>query len=153
MAIFDEVRGLLAETRPAFEQVRKDRMIELDRVEKVRPRIQADVEVLRVHDHVLDGSADTVHIARHNPHPYASTGFDLRDLACFDLPVSRVHHLVRLRQVHPELEAAHAVLVDLRHLLVDDPAPGRHPLDVTGADDPLVPRLSSCSTRPSSMYV
>src|SRR5215813_4217153 len=32
-----------------------------------------------------------------------------------------------------------AVLVALRHLLVNDPAPGGHPLDVTGGNDAVVP--------------
>src|SRR5205807_2713116 len=85
------------------------------------------------------GATDTVHIACDDPHPHASDRLDLRDLAGLDFLVPRIHHLVRLREVHTKLEAAHSMPVDLRHLLVDDPAPGRHPLDVTGADDPLIP--------------
>src|SRR5439155_2670564 len=114
-------------------------MVGLDRVNEIRSRVQANIAVLWVHDHVLDGATDTVHIACDDPHPHASDRLDLRDLAGLDFLVPWIHHLVRLREVHPKLEAAHSMPVDLRHLLVDDPAPGRHPLDVTGADDPLIP--------------
>src|SRR5437016_2345546 len=114
-------------------------MVGLDRVNEIRSRVQANIEVLWVHDHVLDGATDTVHGACDDPHPHASDRLDLRDLTGLDFLVPRIHHLVRLWEVHPKLEAAHAMPVDFRHLLVDDPAPGCHPLDVAGADDPLVP--------------
>jgi hypothetical protein len=42
-------------------------------------------------------------------------------------------------QVRPKLEAVHpSPLVALRHLLVQDSAPGRHPLHVSGRHAPLV---------------
>src|SRR5262249_9714206 len=44
------------------------------------------------------------------------------------------------REIGPQLESMHlAVLVALRHLLVNDSASGGHPLDVAGADDAAVP--------------
>src|SRR5262249_9105415 len=42
-------------------------------------------------------------------------------------------------EVRPQLHAPHLPLaVSLRHLLVDDAAPRRHPLDLAGPDDALV---------------
>ena len=64
-----------------------------------------------------------------------------RDLAALHLLVAGIHHLVARRQVGPQLEAPQQRRDDLppaggslaRHLLVDDAAAGRHPLDVTRA--------------------
>src|SRR5439155_8384910 len=62
VAVFDEIRGRLVEARTALQQVRKDRMVGLDRVNEIRSRVQPNVEVLRVHDHVLDRAADAIHV-------------------------------------------------------------------------------------------
>src|SRR5947208_1061905 len=115
-------------------------MVGLDRVNEIRSRVQANIEVLWVHDHVLDGATDTVHGACDDPHPHASDRLDLRDLTGLDFLVPRIHHLVRLWEVHPKLEAAHAMPVDFRHLLLDDPAPGCHPLVVAGHGNILLVR-------------
>ncbi len=57
------------------------------------------------------------------------------------LLVAGRRHLERRREVGPELEPVHPpVGVALGHLLVEDAAARRHPLDVTGPDDPLVPQ-------------
>ena len=63
----------------------------------------------------------------------------LRYLVIGEPAVPGVHHLVGRREVGPQLKAAHgALFVALRHLLVDDAAAGRHPLDVAAADDAVI---------------
>jgi hypothetical protein len=47
-----------------------------------------------------------------------------------------------LKAVHP------AVLVTVGHLLVDDAAPRRHPLDVSGSEGALVPQAVGVVDRP-----
>src|SRR5581483_1401705 len=57
------------------------------------------------------------------------------------------------RQVEPQLEPGDPLRPDLRHLLVQDAAPGGHPLDVAGADRPpvaervAVPHLAAAHDR------
>ena len=53
----------------------------------------------------------------------------------FHLLVAGARHLERRRQVRPQLESVHAARrVALRHLLMDDAAARRHPLDVAGGE-------------------
>src|SRR5262249_49572881 len=47
-------------------------------------------------------------------------------------------HLLPGRQVEPDLQPRDAFRAHLWHLLMHDPAAGRHPLDVAGADRALV---------------
>src|SRR5229473_8303126 len=64
---------------------------------------------------------------------------DFRYFGGLDVLVARCRHLQRRRQVGPQLEPVHAPLrVALRHFLVENAAPGRHPLDVAGAELTLV---------------
>src|SRR5215467_873845 len=65
---------------------------------------------------------------------------DYWDVGRLHLLVTRRRHLERRREIGPQLESMHpSVLVALRHLLMNDPAPGGHPLDVACADNATVP--------------
>ena len=65
---------------------------------------------------------------------------DLRDLSRCHLLIPGGGHLEGRREVRPQLEPVHpARRVALGHLLVEDPAPRRHPLDVPGGDGPAIP--------------
>ncbi len=63
-------------------------------------------------------------------------------VVCSDGDIDRLHvlvtrrrHLKRCGKVRPQLEPVHsAVGIPLWHLLVHDPAPCRHPLDISGGD-------------------
>ena len=66
-----------------------------------------------------------------------SVSVSVRRLA-LQVAVLRPAHLLARRQVQPELQPADALGADLRHLLVQDAAARRHPLDVAGPDRPLV---------------
>ncbi len=66
---------------------------------------------------------------------------DLGNPGALDVLVARLHHLVRRRQVGPELVSPKTLIRSaMRHLLMNDPAAGRHPLDVSRGDHPLVPQ-------------
>src|SRR5262249_11287059 len=53
--------------------------------------------------------------------------------------IARRRHFEGRREIGPQLKSMHlAVRVALRHLLMDDPATGGHPLNVAGADDAAV---------------
>ena len=55
------------------------------------------------------------------------------------LLVTRRRHFEGRRKVRPQLEAMHpARRVTLRHFLMDDAAPRRHPLDVASRDSAVV---------------
>ena len=64
---------------------------------------------------------------------------DLGNLGRLHFLVARRGHLERATEVGPQLEAVHAARrVALGHLLVDDAAARRHPLDVAGRDGAVV---------------
>lgn len=99
----------------------------------------AHVEVLRLDHHVADRAPGTADIAADDA--------DLVPVACRDtrnrvgpyITISGIYHLLGRREVGPELEAGHdSCRNPFGHLLVNDPASGRHPLDVTRADDACV---------------
>ena len=106
---------------------------------KDAPGGERDVQVLGAGDDVAHGPLDAAHRAGDHPDDGAARIGDLRDLCGGDAAVARGRHLVRRRQVRPQLEAVHgAVGLSLRHLLVDDAAAGAHPLDVARPDDARV---------------
>src|SRR5207253_8420135 len=139
VTVLDDVVGFLVETGPTFQQVGEGREAPLHGMHEVRVRLEAHVDVFRVDSNILDRPAIPADLPGHDPHPNAPGGLNLEDARGLDLLVSRIRHPLRLRHVHPELEAPQPVAVHLRHLLVDDPAPRGHPLHVPAADDSLVP--------------
>jgi hypothetical protein len=53
--------------------------------------------------------------------------------------VVRIHHFIRLGKVGPQLKTIHApVRVTLGHLLVENAAPGGHPLHISCGDGPVI---------------
>ncbi len=96
------------------------------------------IQVFGVQDDVFDRPLDSVHSARDNLDHCPALCFELRYILGADIPVAGVHHLVARRQIDPELESPERPLLPFGHLLVDDAASGRHPLDFAGADDSLI---------------
>ena len=93
------------------------------------------VQILRVGHDALDGSTRAVHLAGNDPDDHSVVGNDPGNLVVSHAPVAGRHHLVCRRQIHPELETLnHTGLVTERHLLMHDPATGRHPLRAPRAD-------------------
>src|SRR5262245_47084631 len=90
---------------------------------------------------------DPVHWARRPPKASADDTNLCSVVVSNHWYVGRLHLLVtgrgpleRGREIGPQLESMHpAVLVALGHLLVNDPAPGGHPLNIACADDATVP--------------
>src|SRR5262249_40969632 len=62
----------------------------------------------------------------------------LGQAAAREVAILGVRHLLARRQVEPDLKPADPFWTHLRHLLVQDAAARRHPLDVAGADRALV---------------
>src|SRR6185436_14965622 len=77
-------------------------------------------------------------LARDQSHSRPALRLGLGQATALKVAVLRPAHLLACRQVQPELQAADPLGADLRHLLVQDAAPRRHPLDVAGPDRPLV---------------
>jgi hypothetical protein len=96
-----------------------------------------DVEVQRIGRKPLNrarrGPAVDRQRARNHLRPPAARQRDHRDLVGLDVAVAGRLHLLSRRQVDPELKAAHAAALLLRHLRVDDAAPGGHPLHTARA--------------------
>src|SRR6266550_1808425 len=128
-------------------------MVGLDRVNEIRSRVQANIEVLGVHDHVLDGATNAVHGACDDPHPHASHRLDLRDLAGFTswyLGSIILFVFGRFTQSwKPPMRCRSTFGISWWMIPLPDVIHWTSPEPMI----PLFPRLSSCSTRPSSMYV
>src|SRR6266705_337905 len=126
---------LLAKHALAANHVRKHRVTPWRSVGERRAGGEADVEVLGARDDVAHWPG---HAAR-GPGDHLDRGAPwighARDLGARHAAVARRHHLVRGRQVRPELEAVHGpALVTVGHLLVDDAAAGGHPLHIARGD-------------------
>ncbi len=74
---------------------------------------------------VVETPGDDLHL---DPAGGAQTG----DFGGIEVAIAGLAKLVLARQVQPDLEAAHGALFLLRHLAVDHPARGGHPLHATG---------------------
>ena len=109
--------------------------LHLDRQRFAPARRHPDIEIARIGGNALDRAALAPEIAADDPHAGAVVIDDFRNVGGLDVLIARRRHLVRRRQIGPELEAVHAALgVALRHFLVENAAPGRHPLHVAGAE-------------------
>src|SRR5690606_5466425 len=98
---------------------------------------------------LFHGTDEAFHLAGDHLHPAAkgregTAGEPLR----LEVLVTGRAHLFRRRQVHPELEARQESLLLLRHLRVDDPSPGRHPLGPATRDHPAVAAAVGMSHAP-----
>jgi len=91
---------------------------------------------------VLGDLADAI-IAGDHARAGAALEVGLRQVAPGQVAVLRSRHLLPRGQVEPELQPADSLGTHLRHLLVKDAAPRGHPLDVAGADRPVVPERVS----------
>ena len=124
-----------AEIARALEHISEGMALELDRQRLALARRHPDVEIARVGGDALDRAALAPEIAAHHAHAGAVVIDDFGDFGGLDVLIARRRHLQRRRQIGPELEAVHAaLLVALRHFLMQDAAAGRHPLHVAGAE-------------------
>jgi len=104
-------------------------------------RRNGDIEIRGIGDDVLHRAPDAVHLAADDLDLVPPCVGHLGNLRSRDALVARVHHLVRGRQVGPELKAVHAALGIARgHLLVHDAASRGHPLHVARGDHARVSR-------------
>ena len=96
-------------------------------------RRHPDVEVARVGRHAVHRAGLAPEAPADDPHRGAVVIGHLGDVLGHDVLVARRRHLQLRGQVGPELEAVHPPLrIALRHFLVHDAPPRRHPLHVPG---------------------
>src|SRR5262249_38610926 len=106
-----------------------------DRQRLASARWHEDVEISPVGGNPLNRTAPTPETSAHDPDAGPVVIDDFRNFGGLDVLVARRRHLQGCRQVRPELEAMHFPLaVSLRHFLVENPPPGRHPLHVAGSE-------------------
>jgi len=113
------------------EGVVSDRRLLAGHASGLDPVMQVDDRRARLNDGFLAHRFTCNHT-----YPHQAIGRSrFRDLRVRDLLVPRRHHLVALRQVHPELESVHppSVARELSggHLRVDHARSGGHPLHIT----------------------
>src|ERR1700687_4320675 len=126
---------LLAEDALTADHVREHRVPAWRWVSERLAGRNADVEILGAGDHVAHRPDHSAHGPGDDLDRRATGILYFRDLGALYPPVARDHHLVRGRQVGPELEAVHrAFRVALRHLLVNDSAAGGHPRHIARRD-------------------
>lgn len=100
---------------------------------------QADIQIQGINDDIPDRPNNISHPAADDLYFPSAVKPDLGHVGSGDIPVPGRHHLVRRRQVGPELKAQHAPLaVAFWHLLVNNAAPRRHPLHIPFRDTPRV---------------
>src|SRR5712671_3733593 len=98
-----------------------------------------NVKIARLGRDAVHGAAFAPELPANNAHPGPVVIADVGNLRCRNILIAGRRHLEPRRQVCPQLEAVHpATRVSLRHLLVEDAASGRHPLDVSGPEAPAV---------------
>ena len=103
------------------------------------PRRDADIQHFRLDHDIAYRPLHALHIPGNDLDRHPVCKPHLRNISRLDVPVAGCHHLLGRRQIGPELESPHgAGGAQLRHLLVDDPAAGGHPLYVAGPDTPMV---------------
>src|SRR5712691_8510403 len=128
-------RRCVAEAPTPLEDVREGVPRRLDGQSLGEARRDPHVEVAWVGGDALDGTGLPPEAAADDAHPRPVVVHNLRDVAPHDVLVAGIGHLERCGEVRPQLESVHpAALVALRHLLMEDAAPGRHPLHVPGAE-------------------
>src|SRR4029453_10347764 len=110
------------------------------RLAEPRARRKRDVDELRRDRQALDRARQPParRLTGDDPRARAAVERGLGEMRGLQVAILRARHLVPGRQVDPEVEAGDALGTHLRHLLVHDAAPRRHPLDVAGADAPVV---------------
>src|SRR5258708_29950858 len=98
-----------------------------------------NVKITRLGRDAVHGAAFAPELPANTAHPVPVVIADVGNLRCRNVLISRRCHLEPRWEVGPQLEAVHpAARVSLRHLLVEDAASGRHPLDVSGPEAPAV---------------
>ena len=129
----------MAELPFTANDVGQTRVAQRCRVHELGAGRYGHVQILRVGDYIAHGSL--VIRVRSGENPYRRPIYcDYRHIRLLDVAIARVHHLVRGRQVGPELETIHFALgVAFGHLLMHDSAACGHPLHVASADDSLMP--------------
>src|SRR5713101_7586722 len=113
------------------------------------PGRDGNVEIARFGRGPVHRAALAPEVAANHANAGAVVIDDLRYRFRRDVLVARRGHLERRGQVRPKLEAVHPTArVALRHFLVENPAPGGHPLHVAGAQRPLVSQAVAVVHRP-----
>src|ERR1700722_1377709 len=124
-----------AEIARALEHVGESLTLDLNLQRFTFARRHPDVEITRVGGDALDRATLAPEIAADHTHPRAVIVDHFRHFRRLDVLVARRRHLQRRRQIGPKLKAVHAALVvALRHFLMQDAATGGHPLHVAGAE-------------------
>src|SRR5262249_19660450 len=126
------LRGVAERSRPG-ENIGEGMPPSLDREGLAPARWHRDVEIARIGGNATPRSALAPELAADPPHAGPVVVDHLRDLAGGDVLIAWRGHLQRGRQIRPQLEAVHVPAgIALGHFLVENAAPGSHPLDVAG---------------------
>ena len=122
----------------AFNDVGQNRVTCRDGQRKPTLRVHGHIEVLGLGDHIAHGPLRPVLPAGNDP-DHGVLFLDDRHVDRRHGAVARLHHLVRGGQIGPQLETVHAAMpIPLRHLLMHDATPRRHPLDFARPNDASV---------------
>ena len=141
--------GGVAEPAGAGKDVRKGLMVRRHGNRLLFPGRDRYIKEVRVGRHTIHRAALSGVFAVDDPDARAILLDHLGDGRGLDLLVAGRHHLERRGQVGPQLEAVHAPGgVPFWHLLMNDPAAGRHPLDIARANGPAVAETVAMFHRP-----
>src|SRR4030042_6179828 len=92
----------------------------------------------------MDRSLCALNLAANDFDFHTAACVNFRDLAHFYVTITRRHHLMRCRKISPKLKSSHITcFIALGHFLVDDAAPGSHPLNISGTDHTFIPHAVS----------
>ncbi|MCW0416551.1 hypothetical protein NB689_002305 [Xanthomonas sacchari] len=103
-----------------------------------RAGVQRDVQIQRVGGRLRDRAVHLADLAGDHLDRHPRRRLRHGDALGREFLVARRGHLVARRQVHPQLEAAHAPVFLLRHLRMHQAAAGGHPLHAARGQQTLV---------------
>lgn len=122
----------------AFKQVGEGGVSSGYLLSERRVRRNRNIQIDRVRSDPADRAGYATDRSRNYSYLCSAFDLDLWDLAGPNTLVSWPRHFELCRQVDPELESIDALRTHLRHLLVHNPAPGSHPLNVACSDAPSI---------------
>ena len=103
----------------------------LDRKRFAAARRDPDIEIARIRGNPVHRTFLPPKLPTHDADDRSIVVGDFGNLLCRNILVPGRGHLKRRGEVRPQLEPVHAAAwVSLRHFLVKDPAPCRHPLHI-----------------------
>jgi hypothetical protein len=103
-----------------------------------------NIDIFGVNDNILNRPSDSGYLTRNYFDGRVIGKPDFGNLFAQNVSIAGIHHLLARGEIGPELKSIHpAAVIAFGHFLMDDPAAGRHPLNISRAYSSFVPKTVS----------